>query len=221
VTRAPASEPRAPRLGELQPAPRRDLVADLDWTDLAVTDDLAEAYLEQLVARGVHSTAASFVGARVHQARVIDCRFESCDLSGVHCDDGEYTRVEFRECRLSGAQFNSSRLHDVRFVRCRLDGANFRMAHGERVWFEDCVLLDAEFNSAQLAHARFDRCDLTNAEFTHAEIADASLAGSTLDGIRGVGGLQRPVIDASQVVAFAYSLMAVHGVVVRDPDGDE
>ena len=115
-------------------------------------------------------------------------------------------------------QFNASRANDVRFVGCRLDGASYRMVHGERVWFEDCILTEAEFCAAELTRVRFERCDLTAADFSQARIPDADLRGSIVEGLRGVGGLQRPIIDAAQVVPFAYSLMAVHGVVIR---GDE
>ena len=218
---AASQEPRAPRIGSVHESTRAALLADLDWQDVSVVDELSHCDLGQLHAQGVRCASAAFVAADLQQARCIDTVFEGCDLSGARFDDGALTRVEFRDCRLSGVQFNASRLNDLRFVGCRLDGASFRMAHGERVWFEHCVLTEAEFTATEVVGARFEHCDLTAADFSQARIGDASLLGSVVDGLRGVTGLQRPIIDATQVVPFAYSLMAVHGVVIRTEGDDE
>jgi hypothetical protein len=112
-------------------------------------------------------------------------------------------------------------LNDVRFVGCRLDGASFRMVHGERVWFEDCILTEAEFCAAEfdpraVRTLRSHRRRL----LTGPHPRRVTCAVPIVEGLRGVGGLQRPIIDAAQVVPFAYSLMAVHGVVIRT-EGDE
>ena len=213
--------PHAPRVGTLVPSDRAELLADLDWYDVLVAADLSATDLAGLNVRGARGSSALFVGADLGRVRVIDAIFDSCDLSGARFDDSALTRVEFRDCRLSGVQFNAARIGDVRFVGCRLDGASFRMLRGERIWFEDCILTEAEFCAAELTSARFERCNLTGTDFSQARIPDASLIGSILDGMRGVTGLQRPVIDATQVVSFAYSLMAVHGVVVLGQGGDE
>ena len=55
---------------------------------------------------------------------------------------------------------------------------------------------------------------------TAAAIPDARLHGSTVDGIRGAGGLIRPVIEPDQVLPFSLSLFALHGVVVDHPGDD-
>ncbi|MFM2077794.1 MAG: hypothetical protein RJA49_1684, partial [Actinomycetota bacterium] len=39
---------------------------------------------------------------------------------------------------------------------------------------------------------------------------------SRLDGIRGVDGLQRPIISTDQVMPLAWSMLSAHGVVVDD-----
>ena len=222
MNRAAAShEPRAPRIDSVQDATRAELIADLDWQNASVSEDLSNCDLGQLRTQAARCASATFVGADLQQARLIDTLFDGCDLSGARLDDTALTRVEFRDCRLSGVQFNASRLNDVRFVGCRLDGASFRMAHGERVWFEQCVLTEVEFTATEIVGTRFEHCDLTAADFSQARIGDASLIGSVVAGLRGVSGLQRPIIDASQVVSFAYSLMAVHGVVIRTEGDDE
>ena len=212
--------PRPPRLGGLLAADHADLLRDLDWADVDVRGDFAGVCLGQLQVQGARVTSSKFVGADLQRARIIDAVIDGSDLSGARIDEAALTRVEFRDCRLSGAQFNASRLTDMRFTGCRLDGASFRMVRGDRVWFEDCVLTEAELYAAELSAARFERCELGRADFSQARIPDARLVGSTLDDIRGIGGLQRPVIDATQVVQLAYALMAVHGVVIQDLEDD-
>ena len=84
----------------------------------------------------------------------------------------------------------------------------------------ECDLRNAEFVGAELTGVRFDGCDLTGADFDKARIPDARLHGSTVDGIRGAGGLIRPVIEPDQVLPFSLSLFALHGVVVDHPGDD-
>ena len=217
-------QPRAPRVGVVGvvgAAALSEMLADLEWSDVKITHDLSGAHLERMSMQRVRCTSAQFVGADLQQARLVDSLFQDCDLAGVRIDEASLQRVEFRNCRMSGAQFNATRLHDARFEGCRLDGASFRMVRGERVAFDECTLTDAEFYAAELADARFEHCDLTTTDFSQARIPDASLSGSMVEGLRGVGGLQRPIIDASQVVPFAFSLMTLYGVVVRADEDDE
>jgi hypothetical protein len=42
-----------------------------------------------------------------------------------------------------------------------------------------------------------------------------------VDGIRGVDGLQRPVIDSEQAIPLAWVMLALHGVVIDDEGDDE
>lgn len=218
VKRSTPTQLRAPRLGAVAPMERSDLLANPDWQDVEITHDLSAESLDQVSLRSVRCVDSQFVGTDLRGARIVDTAFERCDLAGARIDEATLTRVEFRECRMSGVQFNASRLGDVRFVGCRLDGANFRMVVGDRLWFEDCDLVGAEFFAAQVAGARFDGCRLTGTDFAQARIPDPSLVGSVVDGIRGIDGLQRPVIDQSQVLPLAFVLMTVHGVVIKDDD---
>ncbi len=218
MSRPQPGTPHPPRLGTLVAADSDALGLDLEWYGVMVSGDFTACDLDQLVLQGGRCTTAQFTAAVMERARLIDVAFDGCDLSGTRIEDAALTRVEFRDCRMSGAQFNASRLTDVRFTNCRLDGASFRMAKGDRVWFDECVLTEAEIYGAELTGARFEHCDLSRADFSQARIPDASLRGSELDGLRGVGGLQRPVIDEAQIVPLAYSLMGLHGVVVHIED---
>lgn len=217
---ADPNAPHPPRPGVVSPTARNELLTDLDWYDVSVTDDLSGASLGQVQIRSAQLTSALLVGTDLQAARIIDATFDGCDLSGARLDEASLTRVAFRDCRLSGVQLSAARLHDVRFIGCRLDGASFRMAEGKRVCFEECVLTEAEFSAAQLDRCRFLGCDLTSAEFSQARIPDAALLGSTVEGLRGVSGLQRPIIDVAQVMPFALSLLALHGVVIQRQDDD-
>ena len=209
-------EPRLPRLGALTSGmSTADLVAADDWLELLVEADLEAADLQRLEARGCRVVRSHLLSVRAEETRWVDAEFDECELAGARMSEAAFTRVLFRGGRLSGAQLFASRLNDVRFESCRADGASFRFTKGERVAFIDCDLRGAEFVGAELASVRFEGCDLEGADFTQARIADAHLHRSQLQGIRGATGLQRPVIEASQVVPFALSLFAVHGVVVE------
>lgn len=207
-------------MGTLADVATDELLMDHDWYDVEVVGSFAGAELDGLTMQTVRCRGAQFTAAIMERSRLIDVVFDSCELSGARLEDTAFTRVEFRDCRLSGAQFNAGRMTDVRFVDCRLDGAAFRMTHGDRIWFEGCTLTTAELYGAELTAARFERCDLTDADFSQARIPDASLRGSELHGLRGIGGLQRPVIDEAQVLPLAYSLMTVHGVVIHTEDDE-
>lgn len=220
MTRLAPGTPHPPRLGTLAVAASEDLLMDHDWYDVEISGSFAGADLDQLSVQAARAASAQFTGAQMERARLIDVVFDQCELSGVRLEDASFTRVEFRGCRLSGAQFNAGRMTDVRFVDCRLDGAGFRMTHGDRVWFDGCALTDAELYGAELTAAHFEHCDLAGADFSQARIPDASLRGSELHGLRGIGGLQRPVIDEVQILPLAYSLMTVHGVVVHTDDDE-
>lgn len=208
--------PTAPRIADLTAIDRTLLLDELEWHDLDVGHDLTGEVLERVEMRGTRCVDASFTGADLRAARLIDVEFVQCECSGARFDESSATRVVFRDCRLSGALFNAGRWTDVRFVDCRIDGADFRMLSAERVWFERCNLGLAEFRAATIANARFIDCDLTGTEFSQARIADAHLHGSRLDGIRGVDGLQRPVITSEQAIPLAWAVLGAMGVVVDD-----
>jgi uncharacterized protein YjbI with pentapeptide repeats len=221
VTQLPDNTPpREPRLDDLAMFERHQLLADLDWDGVSLQHDFSGCDLGHLHVRGAHCSSSHFVAADLQDARLIDVVLDGCDLSGARLDEAALTRVRFQDCRLSGVQFNAAHLSDVRFVNCRLDGASFRMTRGKRVWFEQSLLSEAEFTAAELAHVRFDHCDLTTADFSQARIPDARLHGSVVDDLRGVAGLQRPVIDGTQAVPFGLLLLGVQGVVIDDGELD-
>jgi uncharacterized protein YjbI with pentapeptide repeats len=212
-------EPSPPRILSVAPAGRDDLLADPDWFDVEVSHDFVGEQLDEAQLRGSRCTSSMFTSASFRKARFVDTVFDQCEFSGAQLDETGASRVEFRNCRMSGVQLNASKWKDVVFVGCRLDGANFRMFTGERIWFDDCVLRQADFRASTMEFARFGDCDLTGADFAQARIADASLRGSTLDDLRGLDGLIRPVIGTDQVMTFATLLLTLHGVVVGDEGG--
>lgn len=208
--------PREPRLDDLASFERHQLLADLDWDGVSVQHDFSGCDMGGLHVRGARCVASHFVAAELQQARLIDVVFERCDLSGARLDEATLTRVRFQDCRLSGVQLGAAHLTDVRFVNCRLDGASFRMLRGRRIRYESSLLPEAEFADSELSFVHFEHCDLTGTDFSQARIPDAHLHGSVLDSLRGIQGLQRPVIDSAQTVPFALQLLSMHGVVVDD-----
>lgn len=205
-------------MGDVRPATVEVLLDDPDWYEQLVAGDLTELRCEGLDVRRCHLKDAQLTGSHLGRARFVDCVVEDCELSGVHLDDAALTRVSFLRCRLSGAVFSAARWSDVTFTDCRLDGASLRMVQAEHSRFHECILHQADLTGLVLAHGRFTDCDLTAADFSAARVTDADLRGSRLDGMRGIAGLQRPVLDPEQAVPFSMALMDLHGVVVRDRD---
>lgn len=215
---AARARPHAPRLGEVRPASVAALLDDPDWYELRVSGDLAATRCPGLDVRRSHFVGAELTGSHLSGARLVDCVVEDSEFSGVHLDDAALTRVAFVRCRLSGVVFSAARWQDVTFTDCRLDGASLRMVRAEHSRFTECVLRGGDLYGMVLAHGAFTDCDLTEADFSAARVSDPDLRGSRLDGLRGIAGLQRPVLDPEQAVPFSAALMDLHGVVVRDRD---
>jgi uncharacterized protein YjbI with pentapeptide repeats len=145
--------------------------------------------------------------------RFVDCRFESCDLSGVVWDQARFRRVEFIGCRLTGAQLLSAELEDVLFKDCTLGHAVFSLARFKAARFDSCILAQASFESADCSGLVFAGCDLAQADLRQAKLNAADLRGSRLGGVQvGALELKGAIIDSSQAVQIA----SLIGLVVRE-----
>ena len=159
---------------------------------------------------------AQLIGAASSRLRATDVFIESSDLSGSDFDESTFTRVVFHECRLSGALFTRCELQDVRFSSCRLNQANFAMSEASTVMFEDNDLREADFYAAGLDGTRFFDCNLSGAQFSKARTTGARFHGSTLSELKGGLALAGAVIESSQVLPVALSVLADLGIGIDD-----
>ncbi len=159
---------------------------------------------------------AQLVGAASGRLRALDVRIEGSDLSGSDFDESTFTRVVFHECRLSGAVFTRCSFRDVLFSGCRLNQANFAMSEASATVFADCDLRESDFYEASLDRTRFFDCNLSAAQFSKASTTSVRFHGSTLTGLKGGQGLAGAVIESSQVLPVALSVLSELGIQIDD-----
>jgi uncharacterized protein YjbI with pentapeptide repeats len=213
-----ASPPRLPPA--LSPFTIDGLDDAAEWHELAVDGDATAAVVRRLRADRCHLRGVAFTGAELTGPRFTDVLVEDGEWSGAVVHDATLTRVEFRRCRMTGLQLAGARLRDVAFVDCKLDEANLRMTNGERLDLRSCGLPGADFGAARLAALHGFDCDLRRTDFSGAEVTDARLHGSTLEGLRAADRLLHATIDPTQVMPFAVALFGALGVRVdEDRDG--
>jgi uncharacterized protein YjbI with pentapeptide repeats len=104
----------------------------------------------------------------------------------------------------------------VRFSSCRLNQANFAMSETSTVMFEDTDLRETDFYAAGLEGTRFFDCNLSGAQFSKARTTGARFHGSTLSELKGGLALAGAVIESSQVLPVALSVLADLGIGIDD-----
>lgn len=208
----------------LPPPRRRVSMAELsdvnEWEGLDIEGEPAGMPSEAISITECLISGVSFSALSMDGARLRDVVFEQCDLSALRLHEAALNRVEFRSCRMSGLQAPAAELRDVQFSDSKIDGANFRMSTLDRVRFTDCMLQSADFYSMKATMVRLFDCELTGADFSRASAAGTRLHGSVVDGVRGADALAGAVIDPTQVVPFALSLIAALRVRIDDDRQD-
>ena len=159
---------------------------------------------------------AQLIGAASNRLRALDVRIEGSDLSGSDFDESSFTRVVFHECRLSGAVFTRCSFRDVLFSGCRLNQANFAMSEASTTVFADCDLRESDFYAASLDGTRFLDCNLSGAQFSKASTTSVRFHGSTLTELKGGHALAGAVIESSQVLPVALSVLSELGIQIDD-----
>ncbi|MER7043401.1 pentapeptide repeat-containing protein [Streptomyces jumonjinensis] len=74
--------------------------------------------------------------------------------------------------------------------------------------FSRCSLREATFTGTDLGGGLFADCDLRLTEFGAGGYRDLDLRGNDLSQVRGVGALQRVIVDRSQTLQLAEALAA-------------
>ncbi len=211
AARLPASLPVASVL---------DICALSEWEQLHLHGPATGPIPEELVITECLLREVSLSALSLNHARIRDVVFEQCDLSAVRLHDAVLTRVEFRNCRLSGVQMPMAGVRDVQFSDCKMDGANFRMSTLDRVRFRSCMLPSADFHASKCSMVAMFDCELTGADFSKAAARGTRLHGSVVDGLKGADALVGAVIDSTQVIPFALSLVAALRLEINDDRQD-
>ena len=171
---------------------------------------------------------AQLVGTDLHQARIVDGRWQSTSLSAttLASTTWEATRlvdVEFENCDLTGAQFlDKTTMERVTFTNCKLAYSNwFDCVLGE-VRFEDCHLSEARLASMTLRGVSMVSCTLDGSTFDRVSLGasgDLDLRGSAIEDTKGLAYIRGLRVDTAQAAAIGAALLDAHGIVVDDgPD---
>jgi uncharacterized protein YjbI with pentapeptide repeats len=158
-------------------------------------------------------------GIALKRFRLLDCRFERCDLAGLEAPEASWVRVEIRGSRLTGATLAGAQLQDVAFRDCRMDLTSFAGARLERTSFERCDLRESDFGEARLHDVRLHGCDLSDAYVADASCSRTELRDGTYEELRGVSGLKGCSLAWPDLMALAPALAAQAGMRLI-PDAD-
>lgn len=145
--------------------------------------------------------------SKLANVRIVDSRFEHCDLANADWRGAVFERVEFVECRGIGLKAADTRMRDVLFADCNLSLVQFPMAATRSIVFEHCLLRGADLFGSNLEGARVMGCDLRDAELTNSKLRGADFRGSQIEAMRveakDVYGL---VVDFAQAAQLAHLL---------------
>lgn len=118
-----------------------------------------------------------------------NCRFVSCDLTGVDLTASTHTGSAFTNCRFEGA-----RLSTATFLDCKLTGSEMTdtatmglsIRHGDwsYVNLRGTDLHGRDLAGLRLAHADLSGADLSGADLTGADLRSAILRGTRLAAAR-------------------------------------
>jgi uncharacterized protein YjbI with pentapeptide repeats len=200
--------PKRANITQLNALDEQSTYTDLLLAEHVLTDQVAEfvtfekTYFKQMAMQR----------ADLRGLRLVDVRFEACDLADSGWELLSASRVELLGCRLIGLQAANGHVEDLLVKGCNAAHAQFWSTVFKRVRFESCNLSEANFQGADLAGAIFDKCDLRGAKLADAKLAGADLRSSQLEGARlGIKELQGAIVSMEQAVGIARTL----GVDVR------
>ena len=102
-----------------------------DWANL----DASETTLSRVEMQGLRMTGAVFSGARINDARFIECRLDLASFRFAHLDG-----VRFENCKMEETDLYEAALSSVVFTTCDLTGASLAEATFDRSEMHDCTL---------------------------------------------------------------------------------
>ena len=113
--------------------------------------------------------------------KLIDCTFDSCNLSMIKLDSAAFQDVLFRDSKMLGLRFDTAsgfgfsvyfdgcQLNHSSFFRLKLRKTKFKNCQMEGVDFGESDLTDAVFDNSNLLQAIFDNSILEKADFRTAQ----------------------------------------------------
>jgi uncharacterized protein YjbI with pentapeptide repeats len=194
----------------------------MTWTRRAPETDQVVAELDDdMELARLRVTGARLTGREWAGEHLTDMVFEDCELSGVLLTSASLVRVQFMRCRMSGLVAPELKATDVVFLDCTMPEAWLRMAVMERCELTGCDLTGGDLYEARLTKCNLLRCNLSDVELSKVSCDEVALHGSTLDGIRGAGGLRGLIIASDQIQPIAFPILADRTITVDDAHFDE
>ena len=206
--------PQLPSLSQAGELPGGKLMAGAAYTQLALSNcDLTGQSAESLLFEQMTFRRVNLSQTHLNGVRLVDARFDACNLAGLEAEKGYLRRIEFNGCQLLGAKWLESTFTDVWWIDCRIDLALFWSSSFKAVRFERCSLSQASFEGADLSGVVFRDCDLSQADLRSAPLDGTDFRGSLMTDMQlDSRKLRGAIIDPAQAVAFVGLL----GVVVKE-----
>jgi uncharacterized protein YjbI with pentapeptide repeats len=138
------------------------------------------AVLSEAVLSGADLSGARFAGATLTGTDWLEARLGAVDFSGAALVQCNFVKADLRRARFIGAD-----LSDATLVECLLYGADFSGATLVKTTFVTCTGEGVSFCTARLRQAvMVHRSSFPRADFRDADMEQANLRGTTLDGAR-------------------------------------
>ena len=152
MTTTPPAPPAGPRLED------GDVFADVTFSEVALEGaDLSGKDLQRCTFR-----RCKLPGSRWARAKLEDCLFEDCDLTGMVPEALALRGVTFKGTKLMGVDWTLlGKLPDLGFEGCDLRYCSFVKLRLRATRFRGCVAREANFIELDLTEADFTGSDLT------------------------------------------------------------
>lgn len=151
------------------------------------------------------------------KSKLVDLRFETCDLSNSEFQDSKFTRVEMIDCKITGMHATDADIGDLLMQNCTGELVHFHDSVFKRVVFQGCHLRGADFRYCNLEGAIFKDCDLQEAEFYEAKLARADFRSSNIIGIKAhPADLRGAIIDSDQAAMLGRHFATLLGMDVKE-----
>ena len=167
-------------------------------------DDASSLEVRDISLDRVLLRKVDFGEAEVSGVKLLDVRFENCNLANGLWEGVYMVRGEFHGTRLTGLRMPEAIWKGAFFKGCRADLTWFGFGKFRDVVFENCVFREGNFQGTSFRNVLFKDCDLSKAEFSQASFENVDLRGSDINGMRiGRDSVKGLKVDTGQAIYFA------------------